>query len=107
MSDYMKKMGAKPETLEECQHNLIGDLLLAIRWKEVGEVERSREWIRDIVKPQMLRIELMKPAHWGSTCMECYDDDLAFDHRKLNDKMTFNERKELYKELLQQQENAN
>ena len=103
----MKKMGANPETLEECQHNLIGDLLLVMRWKEEGRIEDAQGWVRDIVRPQMYRIELMQPTHWGTRCMECFDDDLAFDHRKLNDKMTFQERKELYKELLQQYEDAN
>lgn len=105
MSDYMVKMGANPETLEECQDNLIGDLLMVMRWKEEGNVEKSREWVRDIVKPQMLRIELMKPAHWGCICMEGYDDDLGFTG-KVNHKLKFQERKELYKKLLQQHEDT-
>lgn len=102
MSNYMKKMGANPETLEEFQDKLIGELLMVIRWKEEGEIEQSREWVSEVVKPLMYQVEVMKPAHWGTKCMECYDDDLAFDHRKLDDKMKFQERKELYKELLKE-----
>lgn len=53
MSDYMVKMGAKPETHEEHLHKTIGELLMTIRFLMRNENDKAKEWMYNLVLPSL------------------------------------------------------
>jgi len=65
MSDYMVKMGAKPETHEEHLHSTIGHMLMVIRYLVKNDYEKGKEWMYNLVLPSLENVYKEQESKYG------------------------------------------
>ena len=65
MSDYMVKMGAKPETHEKHLHSTIGHMLMVIRFLQKNQDEKAKEWMYNLVLPSLENVYKEQDSKYG------------------------------------------
>ena len=66
MSDYMVKMGAKPETYEDHCHKTMGNMMTVIKYLMKGENERAKYWMEELLLPGFDEVSKLQDSKYGT-----------------------------------------
>jgi len=66
MSDYMVKMGAKPETFEDYAHKTMGDMMRVITLLMKGERPEAQWWMEEILLPNFDKLSKLQDPKYGT-----------------------------------------